>query len=200
MSALDSAQDSESAQYLCRLLHPHRVLDVGESPSPLARAFQLRGVEVFFAKSALDPVRGTYDLILCAGLLGSSAAAGDAVRGMASGTDAVSYAVSAGDESREAEWIRIFHEFGFSRNPLLTHAGLSTGWVLLRRIPPPNPLEAEILRLRDEVATLRSALADLREVQPSTAARLEGHVGQLRAQVAVEVCPSRKSARAERRV
>jgi GT2 family glycosyltransferase len=184
MSALDSALDDKLAQYLCRLLDPQRVLDVGESPSPLARGMQSQGVEISFAKSVRDPIRGPYDLILCADPPGltSPAAAGDAVGSLARGTDAVCYRTSADDESREAEWVRIFRELGFSRDPLLTHGGLPTGWVLLRRIPAANPALAEILRLRKEVATLRSAVADLHEMQTSTADRLEGHIGQLRAQ------------------
>jgi GT2 family glycosyltransferase len=171
----------EFATSLNRALRLRRVLQVGENLNPVADALRLCGIEVSAAISPLDPLTSHYDLVLCGqfDLLPVPDAVA-AIRNLASATNAVLCAAATGDRSsKDPCWLRALHELRFETEPLDFPEYLSPKLVLLRREAGLSWRDGELLRLREEIAALRSTLADLVESEASTAERLDGRIAQL---------------------
>jgi GT2 family glycosyltransferase len=181
----------EFATSLNRALRLRRVLVAGENLNPVADALRLCGTEVSAAISPLDPLKSHYDLVLCGQFdLLSAPDAIAAVRNLASATDAVLCAAVTGDRSLKVPWLRALQELGFETEPFNFPEYLSGKLVLLRRGADLSSRDGESLRLREEIATLRCAVAELVETEASTVERLDGRIAQLQSktnQVAHEV-------------
>src|ERR1035437_4560625 len=157
----------EFATSLNRALRLRRVLVAGENLNPVADALRLCGTEVSAAISPLDPLKSHYDQVLCSQC------------DLLSAPDAVLCAADTGDRSLKVPWLRALQELGFETEPFNFPEYLSGKLVLLRRGADLSSRDGESLRLREEIATLRCAVAELVETEASTVERLDGRIAQL---------------------
>jgi O-antigen biosynthesis protein len=182
MSSPQPATDTASdvAKYLKRTLTLQRVLHVAGDRAPLAEALRSYGVEVSEIPSASDPIACYYDLVLCGQLdVVPGTDAVTAVRNMASVTNAVVCEAPADEESLETSWLQIFRDLGFYREALDFPGGHYRKLVLLRRGASLTLRGDELLRLREDMAELRSTVADLLESTATASERIDGHIAQL---------------------
>jgi len=182
-SELSPAATSEFIGYLERAVAPRTVLEIGTGLHEIGEGLRDRGSVLDRTQSASEPIAQKYDLVLLSGVGSLHPSYGlPALLNLSGSTNAVVFgdALSGGVPNI---WYEALLALGFNPETDSRSTELPTPPILLRRQLGPGDSFAELIRLRQEITSLRSALADLRDEAKNTRERLESRILQLQSKL-----------------